>query len=94
MAAISENSTSVRVRKLEPWVIQTHYKLAQNEGISLEAYLRTLLEKQALQAQYDMADELDIVRAEIIEEYGTNFSDSVEVVRAVREKAIQEEVDG
>ena len=87
MAALSEQPTSVRVRKLEPWIITTHTRLAENEGISLEAYLRALLKNQALQAQKDMASDLRQVRAEIAEQFGTNFPSSVDLIRAVREES-------
>ena len=93
MAALSENPTSVRVRNLEPWVIQTHYHLAQNEGISLEAYLRILLQTQALKAQHEMADDLDQVRADLADQFGTDFPNGADLVRAVRAETAPHEAD-
>ena len=85
MAAISEQATSVRVRKLEPWIVTTHARLAENEGVSLEEHLRKVLRKEALRPQEEFALEMQKRRAEIAEEFGTNFPSSVDLIRAVRE---------
>lgn len=87
MTALSENPSNLRVRKLEPWVINTHARLAENASKSLEQYLRDVLTQKALQAQVDFADEMDKYRAEIAEKFGNNFSDSAELIHAVREES-------
>lgn len=85
MAAVREEPTSVRVRKLEPWIIESHTQLAKNEGISLEEHLRGVLAQHILQAQRDFADEMRTHRAEVAAKFGTDFPKSEDLIRAVRE---------
>ncbi len=85
MPSISETNDNVRIRKLEPWIVATHNRLAETEGISLEEHLRSVLKNQALSSQEKFALRMRQRRAEIAEEFGTDFIDSVELIRAVRE---------
>ena len=87
MPAITEQTDNVRIRKLEPWIVTTHVRLAENEGVSLEEHLRELLRKQALRAQHEMADDLQQLRSELSEQLSSNFPSSVELVRAVRDES-------
>ena len=87
MASLSQNFSSVRVRKLEPWVIQTHTDMAVNAHISLEEHLRQVLTQQALQAQEDFADEIDQHRADIKKKYGDKLPSAETLIRAVREES-------
>lgn len=87
MPAAEQNTNNVRIRKIEPWIVTTHAQLAEHEGISLEAHLREVLRKQALQAQKDFADVLEQRRADIAAKFGTNFTNSVELIRAVRDES-------
>lgn len=87
MPAINEQTDNVRIRKLEPWIVTTHARLAENGGVSLEEHLRELLRKQALRAQHEMADDLQQLRTELAEQFGSNFPNSVELVRAVRDES-------
>ena len=86
MAAVTENPSSVRVRKLDPWVIKTHARIAEDAGRSLEEYLRVMLTEQALQAQHDFADQMEQRRAEIEKEFGTDFPSGESLIQAVREE--------
>ena len=87
MPAISENTTNLRIRKLEPWVIQTHNQIAGNIGLSLEEHLRKVLTQGALQAQEDFADEIDQYRADIKKKYGDKLPKAESLIRAVREES-------
>ena len=87
MEATKENPSSVRVRKLEPWVITTHTRIAQNLEKSLEQHLRDVLTQHALKAQEDFAKEMRKHRTEIAEKFGTNFPKSEDLIRAVREES-------
>lgn len=85
MAASTENSSGLRVRKLDPWVIQTHKRIAQGAGTSLEDYLRNLLTQQALQAQHDFADAMEQHLAAMQAEGAMDFPSSESLIQAVRE---------
>lgn len=88
MTSILDSSTSVRVRKLDQWVVHAHTKLAENEGLSLEGYLRKLLKEQALVARHKMADELEEMQAELISKYPEgHFPNSVDLIRSIRDES-------
>lgn len=87
MAASTELPTSVRIRKIEPWVIKTHAGIAKNSGISLEEHFRRVLKEQALSPQEEFAKEMQQHRAAIAEKFGTNFPNSEELIRAEREES-------
>lgn len=86
MNSISEVPNNLRIRKLEPWIVATHIRLAEHEGVSTEEYLRRLLKNQALKAQVKFADKMQVRRAEIAEKFGTNFTPSQEIIRSVRDE--------
>lgn len=86
MEAEIKKPTSIRIRKLEPWVVLVHSKNAENAGISMEEHLRRVLKEQALQAQHAFADEMEKVRDEIFAEVGRDFPDSTDAIRAAREE--------
>lgn len=85
MGASIENPSSIRVRKLESWVIKTHTQIACNVGMSLEEYLRQMLEQQALRAQEEFAEKMQQRRDEIAAKFGTDFPKSDTLIQAVRE---------
>lgn len=87
MAALSENPSSVRVRKLDPWVIKTHAQLSKNAGISLEEHLRRVLTEKALQNQEEFADEIEQHRAAIEQKFGNEFPSAESLIRDVREES-------
>jgi hypothetical protein len=85
MVALIETPSSLRVRKLDPWVIQTHKRIAQGASTSLEDYLRNLLTQQALQAQHDFADVMEQHLAAMQAEGAIDFPSSESLIQAVRE---------
>ena len=87
MVALSENPSSVSVRKLDPWVIKTHARIAEGAGKSLEEYLRGMLTEQALQAQHDFADRMEQRRSVIEKEFGKDFPKGEDLISDVREEA-------
>jgi len=87
MTALSELSTNVRIRKVEPWIIKTHIDLAKNEGTSLEEHYRKVLQETALRPQEEFAKQMEKHRAAIAEKFGTNFPKSEDIIRSVREES-------
>ena len=87
MAAVTENPSSVRVRKLDPWVIKTHTELSKNAGLSLEEHLRRVLTETALQNQKAFADEIEQHRTAIEEKFGKEFPSAESLIRDVREES-------
>jgi hypothetical protein len=87
MEALHNQPSSVRIRKLEPWIVTTHSRIAQEAGLALEEHLRRLLKEQALRAQIEFADEMTTVRAEIAAQFPANFPKSEDLIRAVRDES-------
>jgi antitoxin FitA len=76
--------TDVRIRNVDPWVLESLRLRARENGNSLEAELREMLCKEAMRPKQELAEELRRMRAELREKYGT-FSDSAALIREDRD---------
>lgn len=77
--------TDVRVRNLEPWVVDSLRTRARANGHSLEGELRELLRREALRPKEELADEFRRMRDELKGKHGT-FTDSAAVIREMRDE--------
>jgi plasmid stability protein len=84
----SSEFSSIRVRNLPSWVVQTHALRAQHEGDSLEGYLRKLLTDSALAAQHEFAALMQDRRSRIARQWGSRFPDSASLMRSVRDEEL------
>ncbi|MCI0459642.1 MAG: hypothetical protein L0Z62_22050 [Gemmataceae bacterium] len=75
----------VRVRNLEPWVVEFLRDQARHAGCSLEGFLRQHLREEAMRTRKEWADRLRGRRDELFQKYGL-FSDSAELIRQEREE--------
>jgi plasmid stability protein len=76
--------TEVRIRDVDPWIVESFRLRAKSHGNSLEAELRELLRQEAMRPKQELADELRQMRSELREKYGT-FSDSAILIREDRD---------
>jgi plasmid stability protein len=77
--------TDVRVRNVDPWVVESLRTRARANGKSLEGELRELLRREALRPKEELADEFRRMRDELKEKHGA-FSDSATVIREMRDE--------
>ncbi len=75
----------VRVRNLEPWVVEFLRDQARHSGRSLESYLRQHLREEAMRNRLAFADTLEARQAEFRAKFGV-LSDSSELIRQDREE--------
>ncbi len=76
--------TDVRIRNVDPWVLESFRLRAREHGNSLEGELRELLRQEAMRPKRELADELHRMRGELREKYGA-FSDSAALIREDRD---------
>jgi plasmid stability protein len=76
--------TDVRIRNVDPWILDSLRLRARENGNSLEGELRTLLRTEAMRPKLELAEELHHMRGELREKYGT-FSDSTAIIREDRD---------
>jgi plasmid stability protein len=77
--------SEVRVRNLEPWVVEMLRDQAQRAGRSLEGYLRDRLREEALRKRLEWAAKLKARQDEFHQRYGL-LSDSAELIRQDRDE--------
>ncbi len=77
--------TDVRIRNLDPWVVEWHRHQAKLDGRSLENELRQVLTEAALAKKHAIADEMRAGLEELRSKYGM-FSDSATVIREDRDR--------
>jgi hypothetical protein len=77
--------SEVRVRNLEPWVVEMLRDQAQRAGCSLEGYLRERLRDEAMRKRREWAARLKARQDEFREKYGA-LSDSAELIRQDRDE--------
>jgi hypothetical protein len=77
--------SEVRVRNLEPWVVDMLRDQAQRAGYSLEGYLRERLRDEALRKRREWAGKLKARQDEYRHKYGV-LSDSAELIRQDRDE--------
>ena len=77
--------SEIRVRNLEPWVVEFLRDQAQHAGCSLEGYLRERLRDEAMRTRRAWAERLRARREELLQKYGL-FSDSAELIRQDRDE--------
>jgi plasmid stability protein len=76
--------TDVRIRNVDPWVLESLRIRARENGNSLEGELRELLRQEARRPKRELSEELHRMRGELRDKYGT-FSDSAALVREDRD---------
>jgi plasmid stability protein len=76
--------TDVRIRNVDPWVVESLRLRARENGTSLEGELKKLLRQEAMRPKRELAEELHHMRGELREKYGT-FSDSTALIREDRD---------
>jgi plasmid stability protein len=76
--------TEVRVRKVDPWIVESLRLRAKANGNSLEAELRELLREEALRPKRELRNELHRMRDTLSQKYG-GFSDSATLIREDRD---------
>jgi antitoxin FitA len=76
--------TDVRIRNVDPWVLESLKLRAKGNGNSLEGELREILRHEAMRPKQALAEELRRMRGELREKYGT-FSDSAVLIREDRD---------
>lgn len=77
--------SEVRVRNLEPWVVDMLRDQAQRAGDSLEGYLRDHLRDEAMRPRREWAAKLKARQDEFRQKYGV-LSDSAELIRQDRDE--------
>jgi hypothetical protein len=77
--------SEVRVRNLEPWVVEFLRDQARHAGCSLEGYLRGRLRQEAMRKRLEWAARLKARQEEFRQKYGV-LSDSAELIRQDREE--------
>jgi hypothetical protein len=78
--------SEVRVRNLEPWVVDFLRDRAKAEGHQhLESFLREHLREEAMRKRREWADRLRAGREEMFQKYGL-LSDSTEGIRQDRDE--------
>jgi hypothetical protein len=77
--------SEVRVRNLEPRVVEMLREQAQRAGCSLEAYLRERLRDEAMRPRREWAAKLKTRQDEFRQKYGV-LSDSAELIRQDRDE--------
>jgi hypothetical protein len=77
--------SEIRVRNLEPWVVEMLRDQAQRAGCSLEGFLRERLREEAMRKRLEWAEKLRARREELFQKYGL-FSDSAELIRQDRDE--------
>lgn len=77
--------SEVRIRNVDPWVVESLKLRARAHGNSLEGELRDLLRQEAMRPKEELADELRRMRDELRAKYGI-FSDSAAVIREMRDE--------
>ena len=77
--------TDVRVRNVDPWVVDSLRTRARANGKSLEGELRELLRREALRPKEQLAAEFRGLRDELRAKQGT-FSDSAAIIREMRDE--------
>jgi antitoxin FitA len=76
--------TELRIRNVDPWIVESLRLRARANGKSLEGELRELLRQEAMRPKEKLAEELRRMREELREKYGT-FSDSAALIREDRD---------
>jgi len=76
--------TEVRIRNVEPWVVDEIRRHACAKGQSLEGALRELLQEEAMRPKLERANKLRALREVLRKKYGT-FSDSATLIREDRD---------
>lgn len=76
--------TDVRIRNVDPWVVESLRLRVREKGNSLEGELREMLRQEAMRPKRELAEELHRMRGELREKYGT-FSDSAALIREDRD---------
>jgi antitoxin FitA len=76
--------TELRIRNVDPWIVESLRLRARANGKSLEGELRELLRLEAMRPKERMAEEMRLMREELREKYGT-FSDSAALIREDRD---------
>lgn len=76
--------TDVKVRKLDPWIVEVHRVRAQQAGHSLEEEMRRVITTAAREARLRFAGEAADLRDAIRREVG-ELPDSTDLIREERE---------
>lgn len=76
---------AVKIRKLDPWILEAHRAKAEAEGISLEEELRRVVTEAALRPRNEFVAKAAKLHAELKAKYG-EMSDSTEIIREEREE--------
>ncbi len=76
--------TELRIRNVDPWIVESLRLRARANGKSLEGELRELLRQEAMRPKEELGEELRRMRGELREKYGT-FSDSAALIREDRD---------
>jgi antitoxin FitA len=77
--------TDVRIRNVDPWVVESLRLRAREHGNSLEGELREMLRQEAMRPKRELAEEMNRMRGELRQKYGT-FSDSAALIREDRDQ--------
>jgi hypothetical protein len=77
--------SEIRVRNLEPWVVEMLRDQAQHAGCSLEGFLRERLREEAMRKRLEWAARLKARQDEFRRKYGV-LSDSAELIRQDRDE--------
>ena len=77
--------TEVRVRNVDAWVVEWHRQQAKREGHTLEAELRRIMTRAALERRESMAEAMRADLAQLRGKYGL-FPDSAPDIRRERER--------
>ena len=75
----------MKIRKLEPWVVESFRARARQAGRSLEEELRHLLTDTARERRRRFIAELDELNAKLREKYG-ELPDSTPLIREERDR--------
>ncbi len=77
--------SEIRVRNLEPWVVEFLRDQARHAGHSLEGFLRERLREEAMRKRREWAERLKARQDEFRQKYGV-LSDSAPLIRQDREE--------
>jgi hypothetical protein len=77
--------SEVRVRNLEPWVVEFLRDQAQHAGTNHEAYLRERLREEAMRKRREWAERLKAHQDQFRQKYGV-LSDSAALIREDRDE--------
>lgn len=76
--------TDLRIRNIEPWVIESIRALAKAHGRTMEAELRATLEEAVSRSKQELLNELQGLQKDLTDKYAL-LSDSTAFIREERD---------